>query len=250
MIEIKNLNKIFTTDEGDIQVLTNINLSIPKATIYGVIGVSGAGKSTLLRILSLLEVPTSGTVYIDGQDIKGQKNNVEFRKKIGFITQNYALLMQRTVLENVMFPMLIHGESKKTAEGKAIKLLELVGLSDKKNTYPSKLSGGQKQRVAIARALSTNPPVLLCDEPTSALDSMTTNQILDLLKLIRDKFQITIVMITHNMNVIADCCDYVSVIDKSIILESGRTEDVLKNPKNELTKSLLGHRYLGSDNND
>lgn len=242
MIKIKNLTKKFKSSSGDITVLNNINLNIEKGDIFGIIGVSGAGKSTLLRCIAMLETPTHGSIEIDGCDIssKNAKQNHSLRRKIGVIAQSYNLLMQRTVIKNVAFPLELAGVPKEERLKRARRMLEVVGLSDKENSYPSQLSGGQKQRVAIARALAVNPPVLLCDEPTSALDSMTTRAILELLQDINKKFNITIIMITHNMDVVKQICSKVAVIDKSKIVEYGLTKDVVKCPQNIVTSNLLG----------
>ena len=188
IIEIKNLNKTFKTNDGEVNALKDINLTINKGDIYGIIGMSGAGKSTLVRCINYLEIPTSGSVIIDNEEM-GLLSGKELRKKrhkIGMIFQQFNLLMQSTVLKNVLFPLEIVSTDKNEAEKRALELLELVSLKDKVNAYPSQLSGGQKQRVAIARALATSPDVLLCDEATSALDPNTTDSILELLKDINE----------------------------------------------------------------
>ena len=189
IIEIKNLNKTFKTNDGEVNALKDINLTINKGDIYGIIGMSGAGKSTLVRCINYLEIPTSGSVIIDNEEM-GLLSGKELRKKrhkIGMIFQQFNLLMQSTVLKNVLFPLEIVSTDKNEAEKRALELLELVSLKDKVNAYPSQLSGGQKQRVAIARALATSPDVLLCDEATSALDPNTTDSILELLKDINER---------------------------------------------------------------
>ena len=242
MISIENLTKTFKNTGGEITVLDNINLNICKGDIYGIIGVSGAGKSTLLRCIAMLESPTSGRIIIDGTEISSDKAKKDhnLRKKIGVIAQSYNLLMQRNVLKNVAFPLEIAGVPKAQREQIAQQMLDLVGLGDKSKVYPSQLSGGQKQRIAIARALSVNPPVLLCDEPTSALDSMTTKSILELLKDLNKKLDVTIIMITHNMDVVRSICNKVAIIDSSRIIESGNTQKISNSPQNLITTQLLG----------
>ncbi len=215
MIEIQNLSKTFEGSEESVEALKNVSLTIEKGSIQGIIGMSGAGKSTLVRCLNFLERPTSGTVLIEGKDlsIMTEEQLRRQRTEIGMIFQHFNLLMQRNVLQNVCFPLEIIGIKKKDALLRAKKLLALVGLSDKEKAYPSQLSGGQKQRVAIARALATNPKILLCDEATSALDPQTTKQILDLLKSINEQYGITIVLITHQMEVVREICTDVAVIE-------------------------------------
>lgn len=241
MIEIKNLTKIFTTNGEEQTVLDNISLSIEKGDIFGIIGVSGAGKSTLLRCIGMMEKPTEGEISIDGVDITKISGNdiIETRKKFGVISQGYNLLMQRNVLKNVTFPLELRHADKKERIARAKELLEIVGLKGKEDAYPSQLSGGQKQRVAIARALAGNPPVILCDEPTSALDSMTTKAILELLADINKKFNVTIIIITHDMGVVKSICNKVAVIDSSKIVESGNTAEIIANPQEDATKRLL-----------
>jgi len=200
IIEIHDLNKTFTSEGKSIQVLDNINISIRRGEIFGIIGLSGAGKSTLVRCMNLLERPTAGKVYVDGQEMTAltEKELRTARQSIGMIFQNFNLLMQRTALDNVCFPLELVGMKKKQAREKARELLATVGLSDKEDEYPARLSGGQKQRVAIARALATNPKVLLCDEITSALDPTTTQSILELLKDLNQKLGVTVIVITSD----------------------------------------------------
>ena len=241
MIEISNLTKVFKTAGEEQTVLNNISLNIEKGDIFGIIGVSGAGKSTLLRCIGMMDKPTSGKIVIDGVDITNIKGNeiIETRKKFGVIAQGYNLLMQRTVLKNVTFPLELSHMDKAARVKRAMEMLEVVGLKGKEYAYPSQLSGGQKQRVAIARALAGNPPVILCDEPTSALDSMTTKAILELIANINKTFNVTIIIITHDMGVVKSICNKVAVIDNSIIVESGKTSDIIASPKKEETKRLL-----------
>ena len=202
IIKIENLKKTYKSKKSSITAIENINLTINSGDIYGIIGLSGAGKSTLIRCINFLEKPTEGTVYFEGIDLSSLKNKelLKVRQSIGMIFQNFNLLEQRTVLENILFPLEVAKVEKQEALKKANKLLVEVGLQDKANAYPSQLSGGQKQRVAIARALANNPSVLLCDEATSALDPNTTNQILALLKKINEKYGITIVSKSKNLD--------------------------------------------------
>ena len=211
---------------------------------------SGAGKSTLVRCINLLEIPTEGTISVDGVNVTEltDKELREKRRDITMIFQRFNLLMQRTCLRNIMFPLELAGVGKKEAKERALELLELVGLPDKRNAYPSQLSGGQQQRIAIARALATNPKVLLCDEATSALDPTTTNQILNLIKDIHDKLNITVVIITHQMNVIEEICNKVAILDKGEVAEEGFVEEVFSRPKSDAAKKLVfPEGYEGSD---
>ena len=242
IIEIKNLKKVFETKSDKLVALQDINLSIKKGEIFGIIGLSGAGKSTLVRMMNLLEVPTEGDVYFEGNNISilKEKELRKVRKEIGMIFQNFNLLEQRNVLKNVLFPLEIQkNNTSKDSIERARELLKLVDLQDKEKAFPSKLSGGQKQRVAIARALATNPKVLLCDEATSALDPKTTQQILELLKKINKELGITIVIITHQMNVIESVCDRVAILDQSKIVEMGNVQEVFKAPKSAIGKKLI-----------
>jgi D-methionine transport system ATP-binding protein len=241
MIEIKDLYKTYDSANGPINALKNINLSIADGEIFGIIGLSGAGKSTLVRCINLLERPTSGQVILDGRDLMElpRKELLEVRRSIGMIFQSFNLLEQRNVIQNVCYPLEISGVKKKEAVARAEELLELVGLTDRKKSYPSQLSGGQKQRVAIARALATNPKYLLCDEATSALDPNTTQSILALLKEINRSMGVTIVVITHEMKVIDQICDRVAVIDKSEIAEVGDVSRVFTNPQSQIARELI-----------
>jgi D-methionine transport system ATP-binding protein len=241
LIEIRGLSKTFQTKDAEIHALHDINLTIEKGDIFGIIGMSGAGKSTLVRCMNLLERPTQGTVIFDGKDLctLSESDLREVRRSIGMIFQQFNLLQQRTALENVCFPLEISRVRKSDAKRKAQELLDLVGLSDRAESYPTQLSGGQKQRVAIARALATNPKVLLCDEATSALDPSTTQSILDLLKNINRKLEITIVMITHEMSVIEKICNRVAIIENSQIAECGLVEDVFTNPQTAAARKFV-----------
>ncbi len=241
MIQIKDVTKTFVGKDNKVEALKGISLDVHKGEIYGIIGMSGAGKSTLVRCLNFLERPTSGTVLIEGRDLSEMKND-ELRKtrtQIAMIFQHFNLLMQRTVIDNICFPMEIIKKSKKEAQERAKELLEIVGLSEKAESYPAQLSGGQKQRVAIARALATNPKILLCDEATSALDPTTTKAILALLKEINEKYGITIVIITHEMSVVQEICSHVAIIDDGVLAETGRVEEVFQKPKSKAAKRLM-----------
>ncbi|WP_457945630.1 methionine ABC transporter ATP-binding protein [Caproiciproducens sp. LBM24188] len=241
LIEIKSLSKTYKTDQTEVHALNDINLSIEKGDIFGIIGMSGAGKSTLVRCMNMLERPTKGTVFFDGRDLSLLSNAQlrEARRSMGMIFQQFNLLMQRTALKNVCFPMEIAGIDKNTAKKRAAELLELVGLADREKAYPSQLSGGQKQRVAIARALATNPKVLLCDEATSALDPSTTRSILALLKDINHRLGITIVIITHEMSVIEEICNRVAIIDESKIAETGLVQDIFSKPQTAAARKFV-----------
>ncbi len=241
IIRIKDLGKTFTGKDNSVEALKNINLDIHKGDIYGIIGMSGAGKSTLVRCLNFLERPTTGTVLIEEKDLSTMKDSElrQTRTQISMIFQHFNLLMQRTVLDNICFPMYITGYSKKDAKKRALELLSIVDLTEKAEAYPAQLSGGQKQRVAIARALATNPKILLCDEATSALDPTTTKAILKLLKEINDNYGITIVIITHEMSVVQEICTHVAIIEKGELAENGTVEEVFTNPHTEAAKKLV-----------
>ena len=241
MIKLKNVSKIFNVSGKKLTALDNVSLEIPKGHICGVIGASGAGKSTLIRCVNLLEKPSEGSVIIDGNDLT-QLSDAELvleRRNIGMIFQHFNLLSSRTVFGNVALPLELEGMPKKDIEAKVNELLSLVGLNDKKNVYPANLSGGQKQRVAIARALASDPKVLLCDEATSALDPATTHSILKLLKEINRTLGITILLITHEMEVVKRICDQVAVIDKGRLIEQGTVSEIFSNPKTELAQEFI-----------
>ncbi len=241
MIELRGLSKTFASANGPITALKNIDLTISDGEIFGIIGLSGAGKSTLVRCINLLERPTEGQVIIDGRDLTEmkQKELLEMRRSIGMIFQGFNLLEQRNVTQNICYPLEIARVPKKQAVERAEELLELVGLTDRRKSYPSQLSGGQKQRVAIARALATKPKYLLCDEATSALDPATTQSILELLKEINRSMGVTIVVITHEMKVIDKICDKVAVIDSSEIAEVGEVNRVFTAPKSQIARELV-----------
>ncbi|MCF0141851.1 MAG: ATP-binding cassette domain-containing protein [Parasporobacterium sp.] len=241
MIEIQNLTKTFTTKSGPVEALKNVSLSIADGDIFGIIGMSGAGKSTLVRCINLLERPTEGKVIIGDTDMTAltDKQLRAKRREITMIFQSFNLLMQKTCIKNVCFPLELAGMPSQEAKDKAKELLELVDLGDKLNVYPAQLSGGQQQRVAIARALATNPKVLLCDEATSALDPSTTNSILELIKSINAKMGITCVVITHQMNVVESICNKVAIIDSGEVVEQGTVEEVFSHPKSKMGRSLV-----------
>ena len=241
MIKIEDLNKVFSTGDLEFQALKDVNLDINDGDIYGIIGLSGAGKSTLIRCLNRLEEPTSGKISIDGVDILSLKEEElrVFRKKIGMIFQSFNLLKQKTVFENIALPLQLEKMDKKEIEKKVNLLLGYVGLEDKKDSYPSELSGGQKQRVAIARAISNDPKVLLSDEATSSLDPQTTVSILELLKRIQRELGITVIMITHEMEVVKQICNKVAIMDGGKVIEKNTVEELFNNPRTKLTKSFI-----------
>ncbi|SHI36926.1 D-methionine transport system ATP-binding protein [Pseudobutyrivibrio xylanivorans DSM 14809] len=227
-IEIKNLCKSFIDKDTRVDALRDINITVDKGDIFGIIGMSGAGKSTLIRCINYLEKPTSGRVIVEGKEL-GQLNEKELRTQrqdIAMIFQHFNLLQQKNVIDNIIFPLVLQGVKKKEAREKAFELLSKVGLEDKAKSYPSQLSGGQQQRVAIARALAADPKILLCDEATSALDPQTTASILTLLKEINKEYGITIVLITHQMSVVKAICNKVAVLEEGQLIDSGRLEDV------------------------
>lgn len=241
MIALKNLSKTYHTADGEVEALKNVSLEIADGDIFGIIGMSGAGKSTLVRCINMLERPTEGTVEIDGCDL-GALSEAELRnvrRDITMIFQGFNLLMQRTCLSNVCFPLKLAGVKKAEAQKRAMELLELVGLGDKAKAYPAQLSGGQQQRVAIARALATNPKVLLCDEATSALDPNTTYSILELIRSINEKLGITVIIITHQMNVVESVCKHVAILDDGVVVEQGEVGEVFSHPRSAAAKRLV-----------
>lgn len=241
MIEIKQVNKIFHQGLQQIQALKDINLHIPQGRIFGVIGASGAGKSTLIRIVNLLEIPTDGQVIIDGVELTSlaPAQLTKERQKIGMIFQHFNLLSSRTVFDNVALSLELAGKEKAYIKQKVIELLDLVGLKDKQHSYPANLSGGQKQRVAIARALANEPKVLLCDEATSALDPATTRSILTLLQTINQSLGLTILLITHEMDVVKRICHEVAIINAGSLIEKGPVADIFAHPKTELARTFI-----------
>ena len=241
IISLKGITKEFDTKNGKVVALRDINLDIEKGDAYGIIGLSGAGKSTLVRTINLLEEPTEGKVIFDGNVLTGIKSkelNIH-RRKISMIFQQFNLLMQRDAIGNICFPMELAGTPKATAAAKAKELLKVVDLEDRAHSYPSQLSGGQKQRVAIARALASDPEVILCDEATSALDPKTTRSILRLLKKINEERGITLVVITHEMEVIKQLCNKVAVIENGQIVERGEVQEIFARPKTKAARKLF-----------
>lgn len=241
MIEINQVNKVFYQGNHKIPALVDINLHIPQGEIFGVIGSSGAGKSTLIRCVNMLEAPTSGSVLVDGLDLTklSSKELGQARRNIGMIFQHFNLLSSRTVFDNVALPLELAQTPSNDIEQRVTELLDLVGLADKRDTYPANLSGGQKQRVAIARALASKPKVLLCDEATSALDPATTKSILELLKTINKQLNLTILIITHEMDVVKNICDKVAIIGGGRLVEQGLVSDIFAHPKTDLAREFI-----------
>ncbi len=248
-ITLEKLKKTYTSSEGTVQAVKEVSLKIPSNKIFGIIGKSGAGKSSLVRLISLLETPDEGKVFYDDKrvDNLSKKELILQRRRIGMIFQNFALFSSRTAGENIAYPMEICGTDKKKIASRVDELLEVVGLSDKKNSPISTLSGGQKQRIAIARALANNPDVLFCDEATSALDPQTTKSILSLIRDIQQKMNLTVVMITHQMEVVRDACDYVAVLDDGLVVEEGKVSQIFTHPKSSVTKDFLSHISVSSE---
>jgi D-methionine transport system ATP-binding protein len=241
MIEIKNLVKEYKTKKQTVIGVDNVSVTINKGEIFGIVGYSGAGKSSLIRCLNLLEKPTSGEMIIDGQDLTklSSRELRHARQKISMIFQHFHLIKAKTVFENLAFALKAASVPKAAIKTRVTELLEKVGLSDKANAYPSQLSGGQKQRVGIARALANNPSVLLCDEATSALDPSTTKSILRLLKNINKELGLTIVLITHEMEVVKEICDRMAVMQDGKIVEEGPVYDLFASPQQPLTKQFI-----------
>lgn len=241
MIEIKELCKSFSTENGTVEALKDVNLTIHDGDIFGIIGMSGAGKSTLVRCINMLERPTSGQILINGIDMANLHGTAlrEQRRKMTMIFQGFHLLMQRNCLKNVCFPMELCNMGHAAAKKRAMELLELVGLPDKATAYPAQLSGGQQQRIAIARALATDPHILLCDEATSALDPKTTHSILELIRDINKRLGITVIVITHQMQVVEDVCSHVAILDEGCVAECGEVSEVFTNPKSRAARALV-----------
>ena len=241
MIEILNVEKVFKNKKSEIHALRNVSLKVEKGDIFGIVGYSGAGKSTLLRLVNLLEKPSSGSVKIEEREIinLSEKELNILRKNIGMVFQQFNLLESQTVYQNLKIPLIISGTSKNSIDKRIEELLDFVGLKDKKNSSVSKLSGGQKQRIGIARALATHPKILLCDEATSALDPKTTKSILELLKKINNEFGITILLITHEMEVVKEICNKVAVMQDGEIKEQGNIIEIFTNPQENITKNFI-----------
>ena len=246
MIVLENVNKVYP---NGLHAVKDVSLKVKEGDIFGIIGLSGAGKSSLIRLINRLEEPTSGKIIINDQDILSLNKSqlLERRKKIGMIFQHFNLLSSRTVEENVAFSLEIANWNKKEIKSRVAELLEIVGLSDKAKYYPSQLSGGQKQRVSIARALANNPDILLSDEATSALDPKTTKSILELIKEIQQKFSLTVLMITHQMEVVKEVCNKVAIMSDGRIIEEGNVHHIFTEPKTDVTKELISYVHQQSD---
>jgi len=241
MIEFKDISKQYQLKGQTLHALNRINLQIPTGSIFGIIGYSGAGKSTLIRLINLLERPTSGQVIINGTDFTAldAKSLRQERTQIGMIFQHFNLMQTKTVAANIEMPMKLLGWSKAEREKRLEELLDFIDLKHKRHAFPDELSGGQKQRVGIARALANHPKILLCDEATSALDPQTTKSVLQLLKRINQEQGITIVMVTHEMDVIETVCDYVAVMEKGDVIETGSTLQIFSQPQHPTTKNFI-----------
>ncbi|WP_431090272.1 methionine ABC transporter ATP-binding protein [Paenibacillus sp. 8b26] len=241
MIKFEQVSKIFSLPNRKVSALENVTLSVGKGEIFGVIGFSGAGKSTLLRLVNLLERPSEGRIVVNDQDITRirPKELRDLRRRIGMVFQTFNLFNSRTVYGNLAYPLKLAKLPKVQIDARVKELLQFVGLEDKADSYPEQLSGGQKQRVGIARALANSPDILICDEATSALDPETTEDILKLLKKVNEEYQITILLITHEMNVIRSICDRVAVMENGRVIEQGNVFDVFANPQTKTTKNFI-----------
>ena len=241
MIIFENIKKTYIKNKQQVHALNDINLTVDTGDIYGLIGWSGAGKSSLIRLVNQLEKPTSGTVTVDGVDLNklDTKAQREHKKKIGMIFQHFNLLESKTVAQNIAIPLVLQGLKSDEIDRRVDAMLSYVDLAGKKLSYPSQLSGGQKQRVGIARALITEPTILLCDEATSALDPQTTLSILKLLKQINSERNITILLVTHEMEVISSICNKVAVMEKGQVIEKGTVLDIFSAPQQETTKKFV-----------
>lgn len=241
IINLKDVNKSFKVKGEIFEACKNINLYVEAGDIYGIVGYSGAGKSTLVRLINALEKPTSGQVVVKGKVINELDGSQlrQIRKDIAMIFQSFNLLNSKTVFDNVAIPLLLNNTPKEEIKTKVMAMLDFVGLSDKQNVYPQNLSGGQKQRVGIARALATNPSILLCDEPTSALDPKTTDSILRLLRKVNQELNVTIILITHQINIISKICNKVAVMADGEIIENGDVKEIFAHPKQQLTKDFI-----------
>lgn len=243
MIDLKNIKKSFKTKEGEFHALKDVSIKIDEGEIFGIIGFSGAGKSTLLRVMNLLEKPDNGEVNVNAKDLTllSRKALLKERQSIGMIFQNFNLLSNKTIAENIEFPLKLAGKDREERAKRVEECLEIVGLVDKKDAYPVSLSGGQRQRVGIARALASNPKILLCDEPTSALDPRTTDNILEFLKDINKQFGITIVIVTHEMEVVERICDKVAVMENGEIVENFDLKEPITEFHSEIGEYLFKH---------
>lgn len=241
MIDLQNVSVTFVDYKREVNAVRNVSLKVERGDVYGIVGYSGAGKSTLVRTINLLQRPTQGNVIVNGKEMTTltKEELREARKKIGMIFQHFNLMGSRTIFDNVAFPLKRSDLTKEEIAAKVTGLLELVGLADKAKAYPSQLSGGQKQRVAIARALANDPEILLCDEATSALDPKTTSSILELLKKLNKELNLTIVIITHEMQVVKEICNKVAVMENGNVIERGSLLDIFTKPQNKLTKDFI-----------
>jgi len=241
MIDFQNVSVIYGRGGRSVHAVSDVSLKIARGEVFGIVGASGAGKSSLLRTVNLLERPSSGHVIVDGTDISGLKGEPlrRLRQGVGMIFQHFNLIRSKTVFENIALAMKIAGAPKSSIEPRVLELLSLVGLSEKRNAFPSQLSGGQKQRVGIARALANNPKILLCDEPTSALDLESTRAILELIKDINSRFGLTVVIISHEMDVVKGICDKVAVMSSGSLVEHGYAYEIFAHPKHDVTKDLV-----------
>lgn len=241
MIRLERVSKIYESGGKKVEAVKDVSLHIKKGDIFGIIGFSGAGKSTLLRLVNLLERPTKGNIIVDNYDLNSisSKDLRQLRRKIGMIFQTFNLFNSRTVYGNIAYPLKLEKKSKEEIHQRVTELLQFVGLEDQADKFPEQLSGGQKQRVGIARALATSPDILLCDEATSALDPETTNEILNLLKKVNEEFNITILLITHEMNVIRKICNRVAVMENGRIIEEGEVFNIFSNPQEKTTKNFI-----------
>lgn len=242
-ITLENLKKTYTSSTGSITAVNGVSLDIPENMIYGIIGRSGAGKSSLVRLISLLETPDEGKVFYNGErvDNLSKADLIQRRRKIGMIFQNFNLFSSRTAAQNIAYPLEICKTRPNVIKERVAEMLKLVGLEDRGSAPVSTLSGGQKQRIAIARALAIQPDILFCDEATSALDPQTTHSILNLIREIQAKMSLSVVMITHQMEVVRDACEQVAVLDNGKVVEQGLVTDIFSHPKSDVTKDFLSH---------
>ncbi|MHC9293653.1 methionine ABC transporter ATP-binding protein [Mycobacterium sp. LTG2003] len=252
MIDIQSVNKVFALGSSTVDVLDDVSLQVPRRSITGVIGPSGAGKTTLLRCVNRLESPDSGDIVVDGTTVTGPLKNREviaLRRKIGMVFQSSSLLAHRTAAGNIAYPLEVHGVDRARRRRRVDELLDRVGLSRHAGSYPSELSGGQRQRVGIARALALNPPVLLADEATSGLDPTTTASILSLLRELRDDLDLTILLITHEMDVVRRACDRATLLRDGRVIDGGVVSDLAADPDSELGRQLFAEPMtrLGDD---
>ena len=243
MISLQHITKVFPLPEGEVRALDDVSIDVADGDSFGIIGISGAGKSTLVRCVNLLERPTSGRVIVDGEDVTDLTGAAlrTYRHRVSMIFQGFGLLAQKTSLDNVCFPFLAaKGRIEKADRARALDLLDTVGLADKAASYPAQLSGGQKQRVAIARALASDPEYLLCDEATSALDPASTESVLDVLGKVNRETGVTLLVITHSMDVVRSICNNVAVLAHGKVVEQGTVADIFEHPEHAVTKALLG----------